>query len=291
MNIPLAPLGVVPRFVTWRGHQIALHEAGHGPVVLLVHSINAAASCYEMRAPFRLLASQYRVVAIDLLGFGDSDRPQMYYTAELYSALIGDIAQMLGGNVHLVAVSLSSAYAFTAAAQQPTAIQTVTVVCPTGIQDLVEPQPVGRLYRTFASGFGGLLFAGLVSRASLGYFLRSMAYVDPAACDTAMIDACWRSGQRPGARWAPICFVSGLLNCDVRAVLPLVQQPVLIVWGDGAMTTPVSRMPQFVAALPQAQTAVFTAGMAVQDECPTQFSAAVLQFWQTVGAPKESSLG
>jgi len=291
MNMPLAPLGVVPRFVMWRGHQIALHEAGQGPTVLLVHSINAAASCYEMRAPFRLLASQYRVVAIDLLGFGDSDRPQMYYTAELYSALIGDIAQMLGGNVHLVAVSLSSAYAFTAAAQQPTAIQSLTVVCPTGIQDLVTPQPVGRLYRTFASGFGGLLFAGLVSRASLGYFLRSMAYVDPAACDTAMIDACWRSGQRPGARWAPICFVSGLLNCDVRAVLPLVQQPVLIVWGDGAMTTPVSRMPQFVAALPQAQTAVFTAGMAVQDECPTQFSDAVQRFWQHSGKPNESSVG
>ena len=287
MSNLLAPLGVVPRFVTWRGHQIALHEAGQGPVVLLVHSINAAASCYEMRAPFRLLASHYRVVAIDLLGFGDSDRPQMYYTAELYSALIGDIVQLLGGNVHLVAVSLSSAYAFTAAAQHPTAIQSVTVVCPTGIQDLVVPQPVGRLYRAFASGFGGLLFAGLVSRASLGYFLRSMAYADPAACDSAMIDACWRAGQRPGARWAPICFVSGLLNCDVRAVLPLVRQPVLIVWGNGAMTTPVSRMPQFVAALPQAQTAVFTAGMAVQDECPTQFCDAVQQFWQTISLPNE----
>jgi pimeloyl-ACP methyl ester carboxylesterase len=281
MNIPLAPLGVTPRFVTWRGHQIALHEAGSGPTVLLVHSINAAASCYEMRAPFRLLAAHYRVVAIDLLGFGDSDRPQMYYTAELYSALIGDIAQLLGGAVHLVAVSLSSAYALTAAAQSPTAIRTVTVVCPTGLQDLVEPQPVGRAYRLLASGIGKGLFAALVSRASLGYFLRSMAYVDPLACDAAMIEACWRSGQRPGARWAPICFVSGLLNCDLRAVLPLVHQPVLIVWGDGAMTTPVSRMPQFVAAMPHSQTAVFTAGMAVQDECPTQFSAAVLQFWQT----------
>ena len=66
MNIPLAPLGVTPRFVTWRGHQIALHEAGSGPTVLLVHSINAAASCYEMRAPFRLLAAHYRVVGEEM---------------------------------------------------------------------------------------------------------------------------------------------------------------------------------------------------------------------------------
>jgi hypothetical protein len=50
-------------------------------------------------------------------------------------------------------------------------------------------------------------------------------------------------------------------------------------------------MPQFVAALPQAQTAVFTAGMAVQDECPTQFSDAVQQFWQHIGTPNESSVG
>lgn len=283
MSTMLAPLGVQPRLVTWRGYQIALHEAGQGPIVLLVHSINAAASCYEMRAPFRLLATQYRVVAIDLLGFGDSDRPQIHYTADLYSALIADIAQLLGGAVHVVAVSLSSAYALTAAAQYATTIRTLTVVCPTGLQDLVEPQPVGRAYRLLASGFGRVLFAALVSRVSLGYFLRSMAYANPQACDTAMIEACWRSGQRPGARWAPICFVSGLLNCDLRAVLPLVHQPVLIVWGDGAMTTPVSRMPQFVAAIPHAQTAVLAAGMAVQDECATEFVAVVTRFLHATG--------
>jgi hypothetical protein len=39
MATPLALLGVTPRMLTWRGHQIALHEQGTGPVVLLVHSM------------------------------------------------------------------------------------------------------------------------------------------------------------------------------------------------------------------------------------------------------------
>jgi hypothetical protein len=83
--------------------------------------------------------------------------------------------------------------------------------------------------------------------------------------------------------------VSGLLNCDVRAVLPLVRQPVLIVWGDGAMTTPVSRMAQFVAALPQAQTAVFTAGMAVKMNVQRNLAMRCSSFGK-INVPNESSI-
>jgi pimeloyl-ACP methyl ester carboxylesterase len=279
MATPLALLGVTPRMLTWRGHQIALHEQGTGPVVLLVHSINAAASAHEMRAPFALLAPHYRVVALDLLGFGDSDRPQMIYTAELYCDLIVDVARQLGGNVRVIAVSLSSAYVITAAQRAPDAIGAVSVICPTGLEDLVVPSQPGTAYRLLAGPAGAAIFAGLVSRVSMDYFLGQMTYADASRCDAAMRDMYYRVAHRPGARWAPICFVTGLLNCDLRQVLPQLAQPIQIVWGRQASTTPVTRLARFQAVAPHADVHVFAAGMAVQDECPDAYADAVLAFF------------
>ena len=279
MATPLALLGVTPRMLMWRGYQIALHEQGTGPVVLLVHSINAAASAHEMRAPFARLAPHYRVVAVDLLGFGDSDRPQMVYTAELYRDLIIDVARALGGNVRVIAVSLSSAYAITAAHHAPDAIRAVSVICPTGLEDLVVPSQPGSAYRLLAGPVGAAIFAGLVSRVSMDYFLGQMTYADASRCDAVMRDMYYRVAHRPGARWAPICFVTGLLNCDLRDVLPHLAQPLQVSWGRLASTTPVARLARFRAVAPTADVQLFDAGMAVQDECPDAYADAVQAFF------------
>lgn len=266
---PLCLLGVTPRFMTWRGHQIALHEAGEGPPILLVHSINAAASAHEMRHPFRLLADTHHVIAVDLLGFGDSDRPKQIYTAELYIDLLIDVATLIGTPLTVVAVSLSSAYVLSAAARRPDLFRAISLICPTGIEDLVTPASPGAAYRLLAGPVGAGIFAGLVSRRSIDYFLTSMTYADPTACDAQMRQHYYATAHRPGARWAPICFVTGLLNCDVRTAAPQLTAAVQIIWGQQAQTTPATRMAAFRRLIPHCDAVLLPAGMAVQDEVPT----------------------
>ncbi|MFM2033084.1 MAG: hypothetical protein RLZZ297_1849 [Chloroflexota bacterium] len=281
----LAPLGVPVRFFDWRGYRIALHEAGSGPTVLLVHSINAAAGSHELRRPFAHLQQHYRVVALDLIGFGDSDRPDIVYDAALYSALIADVARHLGGVFCLYAVSLAGAYACTAAVTVGALVERLMLICPTGLEDLVTPKSP----QTWLRGpIGRVLFRGLVTRGSIRYFLQSTTYASPAALDDAMSAAFVRAAQRPGAAYAPLCFVAMVSNCDLRPVLPLLTQPVHIVWGAEARTTPPTRLPAFLAALPQATSAVFAGSMAVHDENAAAVAASVDAFFaQTTGKPSE----
>src|SRR5579863_10290546 len=58
--------------------------------LLLVHGFGPGASSYEWRKNIDSLSEQFRVYALDLMGFGLSDRPPIDYTPETYADLIND---------------------------------------------------------------------------------------------------------------------------------------------------------------------------------------------------------
>ena len=62
-------------------------EAGMGEPLLLIHTVGQ--SLYTWRGVFNLLSARYRVIAIDLPGFGYSDRPENFsFSVEDYAEVI-----------------------------------------------------------------------------------------------------------------------------------------------------------------------------------------------------------
>lgn len=59
-------------------------RGGNGRPLVLIHSINAAASSYEMRPLFQHYRGDRPVFALDLPGFGFSARSKIEYTPEIY---------------------------------------------------------------------------------------------------------------------------------------------------------------------------------------------------------------
>lgn len=59
---------------TGKNTSLAVHASGDGPTVILIHGIPGSRFTWTDVEP-RLLAAGYRVVTLDLLGFGESDRP------------------------------------------------------------------------------------------------------------------------------------------------------------------------------------------------------------------------
>lgn len=234
-----------------------------------------------MRGPFAGLRDHYAVHALDLLGYGNSDRPARRYQASDYIEQLGATLTQIGEPSVLIASSLSSAYAIVAATRWPKLVSALILTVPTGMGQLSDPAgPLAyAIHASLRGAAGRAIFDRLTSHQGTAYFLRSQAYHNPAMVDTVTHEGFYQTSRRPGAHYAPICFLTGLLNCDARASFAQVRQPVLLVWGRQSTTTPIQRANPFLVANPRARLEVIDqASMLVQDEQPVQFNALVRDF-------------
>ncbi|NTW00041.1 MAG: alpha/beta hydrolase [Oscillochloris sp.] len=274
-------LSVPPEYADWRGYRVASYRAGAGQPMLLVHSINAAASAFEMRGPFSELQGDSEVYAIDLLGYGNSDRPKRRYSAEDYIDQIGAQLARIGAPTVVVASSLGAAYAVAAADRWPERVRSLVLVCPVGISQFSSTVgPLGwGVYRILSGPIGQRIFRWLTSERSMRYFLGRQAYYDPASITPETLAGFVLASRRSGAYYAPICFLTGLLNCNIAAAYARLRQPILVIWGRQATTTSVKRADEFRCANSRTRLEIIDhASMLVQDERPAEFSHLVRSF-------------
>ncbi|MEL6603222.1 MAG: alpha/beta fold hydrolase [Cyanobacteria bacterium J06614_10] len=76
----------------WRGYDIKYVAYGEGPPIVLLHGFGAAIGHWRKNIP-ELAAAGHRVYALDILGFGDSDKPDLDYSLEFWVKLIHDFWQ------------------------------------------------------------------------------------------------------------------------------------------------------------------------------------------------------
>jgi pimeloyl-ACP methyl ester carboxylesterase len=275
------PLGGRELEYRWRGWRIAGAVQGEGPPVLLVHAIHAAAWSWEWRRTVGPLARGRRVFALDLLGFGRSERPNVEYSAELYASLITDFARdIVGEPCALVANSLAAAHAIVAAGRAAEQFPVLVLVQPTGMTRLVGPnpvaEPIGRFIRSAGAGDGA--FRALTSRPSIRHFLKR-SYDDARQVTDDVVEVHHAVARQPGARFAPAAFVGFRLNADVRPVVPTIRQPTLLVWGAQPATNPLSERDAFVRARPDWETLLVDGAADLpHDEQPERFNPAVAGF-------------
>jgi len=76
------------------GHDIAVRTAGRGPVVVLLHGMAGSSDTWRFVLP--KLAERCTVVAPDLLGHGESERPRGDYSLGAFANLLRDLMTLLG---------------------------------------------------------------------------------------------------------------------------------------------------------------------------------------------------
>lgn len=74
----------------WKFGKVVYKTYGQGPALLLIHDLQSYSSKYEWNRIIDGLSKEYTVYSLDLLGCGHSDKPNITYTAYMYTQLIND---------------------------------------------------------------------------------------------------------------------------------------------------------------------------------------------------------
>jgi len=275
-------LGGEPDELRWRGHRIALTRHGEGKPVLLLHGIYPGASSFEWRHVVPALAERHRVVAVDLLGFGRSDRPAARYTPGLFQALLGDlVARAVPEPCAVVASGLTAAQLIALAGRDPRRIASIVLVAPTGVAYMRDPVPSASATTRLLLGapiVGNSVYNGITSPAKMRRHLESI-YVDDRMVTPALVQHYVRMARQPGGKHAIAALLSGKLNVDVRVALRRVRQPTLLLWGDLARQNSVDRAHAFRVIKHDLEwSLVQDAGDLPHDERPDEFNVTLRSF-------------
>jgi pimeloyl-ACP methyl ester carboxylesterase len=255
--------------VRWRSRE----TAGRGNPVVYVHGHLASSATWK---DVLVAASAGRpAVAVDMPGFGFSDRPWPYdYTAAGEARGLARYLQARGiEKAVLVGNSLGGAEVMLVAAERPELVEALILVAPATPLGPI-PWPV-RILRT--PGLGGVVLA-LVTRPFVAFGLRHRVYARASRVTEAAIDDAWRPLRVPGTRRAALRAIR-TDPADYEGLEARIRTPTLIVWGERDRMLPASEGDRLAARIPGAELVVIPdAGHLPQRERPEAFAAVVAEF-------------
>ncbi|MBF2097580.1 MAG: alpha/beta fold hydrolase [Gloeomargaritaceae cyanobacterium C42_A2020_066] len=270
-----APLGPQGHLWTWRGWQVYYVTAGRsGPPVVLVHGFGASTD--HWRKNIRDLSQDHRVWAIDMLGFGRSQKPALTYTGELWRDQLYDfVRQVVGEPVFVAGNSLGGYAVLCFGVDCPDWVQGVMLLnCagPVG-EDAVKPQGLGGFQRQIMQLPGivdvgsWLLFAYMRNRTVIRRILHRV-YKDHTAVTDQLVEDIYRPAWDKGAQGV---FASVFKSPPGRRLDQLFQdlhRPLYLMWGTADPWMSVARAERCHVYCPQAEVAWLDAGHCPHDERP-----------------------
>jgi pimeloyl-ACP methyl ester carboxylesterase len=242
------------RDVTARGVRMRVLEVGEGrgPALVLVHGF--LASHLEYDDVIDDLAERFHVIAPDLPGFGESEkpRPSRYgYGVEAFAEAVADLIAAYGvGRAGVIGHGLGGAVAITLAARYAELVSRLALVAP-----LCYPFPRGLGLRVLLTPvLGGVVFKQLFGPTLFRSYFKDELFVPVAVGPSARIDRFYRSFSTPSARESAYAVLRAMLDTrPVVASVGRIRQPVLVAWGRDDRVFPASHALKLTRELPDAR--------------------------------------
>jgi pimeloyl-ACP methyl ester carboxylesterase len=262
------PPPVLDRHADVSGHRIHYLESGSGPAVVLVHGLGADSRTW--RQLISELSTGFHVFAIDQLGFGQSDKPQVPYHVGLLAENLAGFLDAVGvQKASIVGNSLGGWVAVRFATQYPDRLDKLVLVDAAGYGE--EP---AQMVRDYLSRLDPATVAG-VER-----FLGSMTPEQQSALE--MMAAMYFARQYSrGDGYAVAALVESILRGEdvLGPEIKTIHAPTLVIWGRNDPVIPLRVGEALAADIPGASKEILDGcGHRPQTQCAGVFNTDVRRF-------------
>lgn len=118
--------------------KIAFYETGTGAPIIFLHNLSCYSSSFEWKKIIPALSKTHKIYAIDMLGCGYSDKPNITYTTFMYVQILESfIKDIVKEKTDIVASGLSSSIAIMASCYNPNIIHNIILINPIEIKKAI----------------------------------------------------------------------------------------------------------------------------------------------------------
>ncbi len=224
---------------TSRG-QVVYHESGQGSPLLFLHGIYVGASSYEWAKVYPHFAATHQVLAADLLGFGESERPDVALSAADHVQVLTELmrAKFGGERASIVASGMTAGFATVLAEQHPELVQRLILFMPVGRREAGRKRFPRRTAVLSRIPFVNRAYYRryLSTRIHIRSWLRTVGFADPEKLSDETIEVLTNCAQQFGADRASLQWIIGRFDLDLEKSLAAVTQPVTLFWGEKCST-------------------------------------------------------
>jgi pimeloyl-ACP methyl ester carboxylesterase len=210
------------------------------PPLLFLHNFGGGASSFEWSKVYPAFANKYRILAPDLIGWGESDHPVKDYQINDYLTTISEfIHKSCDQPVTVIASSLTAGFIVRLAISEPELFKGLYLVSPSGFNDFGQGSgrrlPLPLINTPFVDDL--IYGLGAENEVAVANFLQSFLFANPERLTQEIVDAYLTSAQKPNGKFAALAFLKGDLYFDLSLYLSQLKVPTVFYWGESAQFT------------------------------------------------------
>src|ERR1041384_404909 len=265
------------RDVKVQGVRLRVSEGGDGPVVVLLPGLFMDHRTWD--AIVGDLSREFRVVAPDLPGFGDSEKPpanKFPYDVDSFAEVVADLYAGLDlGRAAVVGHALGGAIAIALAARHPELVSRLVLV-----DSMCFDTPLDLRMRIALLPFvGGFVLKQLWSRGTFRGLFRDAVLSGGNDALVEKVDRYYDAFNGPASRGSARATLRA--THDTRAIVAQtarIDAPTLVVWGRNDRSLPPRLGRRLAHEIRGAGFELLDAAHAPHEELPDQFSSLLLRF-------------
>ncbi|MBW4611923.1 MAG: alpha/beta fold hydrolase [Desmonostoc vinosum HA7617-LM4] len=234
-------------FWTWQDYKIQYTVMGTGRPLVLVHGFGASIGHWRKNIP-ALANAGYRVYALDLLGFGSSDKPPINYSVEVWVELLKDFWMThIQEPAVFIGNSIGALLGLIVLVKHPEiAAGGILINCAGGLSH--RPHELHPPIRIVMAAFNRIVRSQLTGKFVFNRIRQKsqirrtlyQVYHNREAVTDELVDLLYTPSCDPGAQKVFASILTAPPGPSPAELLPKVERPLLVLWGANDPWTPIT---------------------------------------------------